>query len=89
MSQKLVITVDVKTAEGWREYKFVYRDKQKIERVKKLIEEELGEFSRYLVIDTTFSGVVTGDEEFQVPPYVFDKLFELADEIVFPPDFDP
>ena len=89
MAKELVITVDLKTTEGWKEYKFIFKNREKIEKVRKLIEDEVGHFTKYIVIDTTFSGVTTGDEEYQAAPYLFDKLYELADEIVFPPSYYP
>ena len=89
MTKKLIITVDLKTSQGWREYKFVFKDEEKTKEVTKLIEKELGHFTKYIVIDTTMSGIVTGDEEYQAAPYLFDELYRLADEIVFPPLYDP
>ena len=85
--QTLKIEVQTKTANGWLTELMIFRNPEKIEKAKKIIEEELGFETTYLIVNATCSPLPQGDEIYSISIDTYWKLYDLADEIeILTPD---
>ena len=81
--QTLKIEVQSKVPNGWITEILVFRDLNKIKKVKEIIEKEIGWFSKYLVVNMSSSPLPEGDVDLAISVSTYEKLYSLADEIEF------
>ena len=79
----LTIEIQTKTVNGWLTELMIFRNPEKIQIAKKLIREELGFETTYLIVNATCSPLPQGDEAYEISIGTYWKLYDLADEIEF------
>ena len=81
------ITVDIKTPEAtWKREMLLFYDREKYEEALKLIEEELGFRSDYVVHNNSFHPLADDDAKYAICHVTFRKLEKLADDIEYEGD---
>ena len=81
--RELRIEVQTKLPTGWQTEMLIFRDQNKIKKVKEIIKKNLGFETNYLIVNASCSQLPQGDEIYSISIDTYWKLYDLADEIEF------